>query len=114
MVRCVSSSLTSDTSLFVSLINLSVGCEIFDCISLNAAACCGPVCTTNQCIAHHTHIGDFENSLVVKGRSKSRCVCVNIDGIASAVNRRRVVTNNRMVHFPVKADTTQTKTLYLP
>ena len=53
MVKCVSFILTSDTRLFVSLINFSVGCEIFECISLNAAACCGPVCLTFHGIAPH-------------------------------------------------------------
>ena len=32
-----------DTDLLVSCINLSVGCEILDCNSVEAAACCGPV-----------------------------------------------------------------------
>ena len=37
---------TLDTNVFVSLTKRRVGWEICDCISLNAAACCGPVCDT--------------------------------------------------------------------
>ena len=77
MVKCVSFSSTSDTSRFVSLINPSGGCEVFDCISLNAAACCGPVCVTLHCIAPNTP-RRLVISPAVKGRSKSRCMCERV------------------------------------
>ena len=80
MVKCVPFIQTTDSNLFVSLIYLSVGCKIFDGISLNAAACCGPVSVTLHCIAPHTP-WRFVISPAVKGRSKSRGVCQTLMGL---------------------------------
>ena len=85
-----------DRTLFVSLINLSVGCEIFDCVSLNAVASCGPVCVTFHYIAPY-RLRKLVISPDVNGRSKSRCQEQSYGPFSLEVGHR---TNQNFAHFP--------------
>ena len=98
MVKCVSFSVTSVASLFISLINLSVGREIFDCISPNAAACCGPMC-----LLYSPHTSEICN-LASCQMSVQVAVCVSSSMGLSPLFTWEVVKNNSMARFLVGTD----------